>query len=269
MNGACVFTLQRDCKGLEEALALNSNAIPAFSPANALNDQGHELEASSLALHGFVLMSPFPCLIVSSGPAPFEDGSSCCPLPQAAGHNQVKGRGAMKVPVPNPDISRVAQASIVLTIFRGAGLIRPRGRRPAFSTSGLRPAACALAARTDRSLLCGFVRSPLQGQLLAWSPMRSLTASHKGQAVSAWATGSRSRIWTMSLNNAGATCKPKASVQKRQPAAVGEVAGVRGRLQGLRQESRAASAWPGPMPATAAAVSGWAAVAPGQGEPHC
>ena len=124
------------------------------APANVLNDQGHELEASSLALRGFVLMSPFPCLMISSGPAPFEDGSSCCPLPQAAGHNQVKGRGAMKVPVPNPDISRVAQASM----FRGAGLIRPRGRRPAFSTSGLRPAACALAARTDRSLcaaLCG------------------------------------------------------------------------------------------------------------------
>ena len=80
-HGACVFTLQCDRKGLEEALALNSSAIPAFSPegcassahafmaagpqppAKALSDQGHELEASSLALCGFVLMSPFPCII--------------------------------------------------------------------------------------------------------------------------------------------------------------------------------------------------------------
>ena len=52
------------------------------------------------------------------------------------------------------------------------------------------------------SLLRRFARSPLQGQLPAWSPMRSLTASHKGQAVSAWAwaTGSRSRIWTTTLS---------------------------------------------------------------------
>ena len=87
-HGACVFTLHRDCKGLEEALALNSSAIPAFGPQGPARVRpklswlrgpnprqcpqrpGARTAGQQPGTAGCVLMSPLLCLIVSSGLLP-------------------------------------------------------------------------------------------------------------------------------------------------------------------------------------------------------
>ena len=55
------------------------------------------------------------------------------------------------------------------------------GRRPGFSSSGLRPAASHRSARRLRSRLCLLTRSPPQVHALAWSPKRSASPSHMVQ----------------------------------------------------------------------------------------
>ena len=85
------------------------------------------------------------------------------------------------------------------------------GSRPAFSTTGFNPPAWARAARTERRRWCLLVRSPPQGQALAWSPMQSAIPSQSGQATSSDATGSRKRRQTISRKSAGATCSPRFS----------------------------------------------------------
>ena len=121
----------------------------------------------------------------AAGCAPSAAVRACSPLrsPHVTARSKAAGpwrpHAGTQTSAGRRPFARVARPSSPTPASTGRG-----GSNPAFSSSGLRPAAAARAATRLRSLLWRFVRSPPQGQRRAWSPKQSAAASHSGQNTS-------------------------------------------------------------------------------------
>ena len=132
--------------------------------------EAEKLDALILALRLRVLVGPLPRLVVTDGAATVRGRGWQATGTHPARHSQVQRSRAFQPAQEHVGCASQPPASV------GRG-----GRRPGFSSSGLRPAASQRSARRLRSRLCLLTRSPLQVHALAWSPKRSASPSHMVQ----------------------------------------------------------------------------------------